>query len=129
MSDENDLMLAWLNDQTFKQAEDYLRRGRGLADVPTAELKERWIVTFKAWAANWRNEPLRDLRAALEAELSLRKEEPPHDSVKPEMEALVNASRKATEQLERDPKRMDEVQRGLQEELDIFKQSFSGKKN
>ena len=75
-------MAALLENQSFEDAQDYIRRGRNLAGVPTPEIKARWIAAFKAWATNWRREQNRELRADLEAELSMRKDRPPYKSVR-----------------------------------------------
>ena len=51
MTDESDLLGAYLENELFEQAEDYVKRGRVLAQVDDKELEQRWIACFKEWAA------------------------------------------------------------------------------
>ena len=128
-SEEEDEMAALLENQSFEHAQDYVRRGRNLVGVPTPEIKARWVAAFKAWATNWRQEPTREARADLEAELSIRKDRPPYKSVKNEMDSLKNAAKEAMRLLESDPKRLEELERDLRAEFDHFAESQKTRKH
>jgi hypothetical protein len=128
-SEEEDEMAAWLENQSFEHAQDYIQRGRNLVGVPTPEIKARWVAAFKVWAANWHREQNRELRADLEAELSIRKDRPPYKSVKNEMDSLKNAAKEAMLYLESDPRRFQEVERDLRAEFDHFAESQKTRKH
>src|ERR1700756_2897380 len=93
-TDDDDIVLAWLRNRSFEQTEDYVRRGRHLADVSTEELKRQWVEAFRIWAANYGTEDHR-VREDLEAELQLRRDEPPFDLVADEINVLKAHSRLA----------------------------------
>ena len=46
MTDEPDPLGAYLENELFEQAEDYVKRGRVLAQVDDKELEQRWIACF-----------------------------------------------------------------------------------
>ena len=127
-SEEEDEMAAWLENQSFEHAQDYIRRGRNFVGVPTPEIKARWVAAFKVWATNWRQEPTRELRADLEAELSIRKDRPPYKSVQDEMDSLKKAAQEAILHLETDPKRLQGVERDLRAEFDHFAENQKTRK-
>ena len=127
-SEEEDEMAAWLENQSFEHAQDYIRRGRNFVGVPAPEIKARWVAAFKVWATNWRQEPTRELRADLEAELSIRKDRPPYKSVQDEMDSLKTAAKAAMHLLESDPKRLEELERDLSAKFDHFAESQKTRK-
>ena len=86
------------------------------------------MAAVKVWATNWRQEPTRQLRADLEAELSIRKDRPPYKSVQDEMDSLKSAAKEAMRLLVSDPKRLEELERDLRAEFDHFAESQKTRK-
>ena len=127
--EEEDEMAAWLENQSFEHAQDYIRRGRNLVGVPTPEIKARWVAAFKVWATNWRQELTRKLRADLEAELSIRKDSPPYKSVQDEMDSLKKAAQEAILHLETDPKRLRGVRARSAGRIRYFAESQKTRKH
>ncbi|SRR5258707_2525795 len=70
---------AFLKNRALEKAQDYVTRGRCHAAVPTADLVDAWVVTFKVWVSDHQNPLLRGLFNDVEAELVLRGIEPPYD--------------------------------------------------
>ena len=129
VSSEEDEMAALLENQSFEDTQDYIRRGRNLVGVPTPEIKARWVAAFKVWATNWHREQNRELRTDLEAELSIRKDRAPYKSVKNEMDSLKNAAKEAMRLFESNPKRLEELERDLRAEFDAFAESQRTRKH
>ena len=86
-------------------------------------------AAFKVWATNWRQELTRKLRADLEAELSIRNDRPPYKSVQDEMDLLKKAAQEAILHLETDPKRLEELERDLRADFDVFAESQKARKH
>jgi len=121
MPDElDDTLSAYLTNQSALLVESYVKRGRTLQAEDTASLKERWVFAFKEWASNLRQEKHRQAREDIESELALRREELPYGAVQPEKEALIEQFRVLYKQLEKDPKRLKEVNDELAEDLIAF---------
>jgi hypothetical protein len=122
--DDQDEVLAWLNNHTLEYAERYARQGRHLRATETEVLKRRWIELYRQWAAVAGHQPFDHTEIQdIEAELSLRGEEPPRDLVQHETEILKAAVERAAEQFERDPEHMAKVQREIFEEFQQFLKS------
>jgi hypothetical protein len=88
---ENELVLAYLQNQRIEALEAYLKRGRQLADIDDQELNRRWIVAFKTWAAEVAAgfQSGHRERLDLDSELMLRGKEPPFESVAEECRVLL----------------------------------------
>ena len=82
---------AFSRSQAIDRTEDYVKRGRPLAAVDAAALKEQWIATYRKWCRDVRNYDLQRDANDIESELSLRGEEAPIDRVVEEMHALAEA--------------------------------------
>jgi hypothetical protein len=87
---ENELVLAYLQNQRIEALEAYLKRGRQYADIDDQELNRRWIAAFKIWAAaaaagvqSGHRE-----RLDLDSEIALRGREAPFESVTEECRVL-----------------------------------------
>src|SRR5215207_4452430 len=79
---------------------DYAQRGRAFRSLDTGELKSRWIVSMKKWAAEPKlRSPHRAELGDLEAEMSLRNEDPPFDQVREEMDAIKEAAAKVAAEI------------------------------
>lgn len=77
---------AFLQDKSMNEAADYVARGRAHKDEEIGVLKERWIESFKLWAAD----PAQVRRMNdLKAEIELRGEEPPYEAIEAELEAVT----------------------------------------
>jgi hypothetical protein len=121
--DETDeLMLAFLRNKGFEHTREYVQRGRNLKEVPSRELKERWVAAFKQMVATLgRNEP--PIRMDIESELSIRGEDPPFDEVKSEFEALQGAVAQATDELRANPEGFKTANDEIAAEVEEFARS------
>ena len=119
-----DAVEAWLDNHSFEYAEAYVRRGRHLRETASAELERRWIEGYRRWAATAGREEFdhTDLED-IEAELSLRGEEPPRDAVKDETAALIAVVERMTQQLDRDPENKARFESELADEFRQFLQA------
>src|SRR5262245_28004185 len=120
-SDDQDPVLAWLNNQSLEHAEAYARRGRHLRGIETEELKRRWIELFRHWAVVAPRQRVDHTeRMDIEAELSMRGDALPDDEVAEARAALVQASMEAAATLDLDPERKMALERELRDEIHQF---------
>jgi hypothetical protein len=119
MADDADrLMSSWLANKNFEHLEKYVHAGRKFRDLDIGEVKRQWVIAFKILGANFRNDPPE--RADLEAELQIRGQEPPHDLVKPELEALKKAAAEAFKQIQAEG-RTEEVGADIERDLEEYR--------
>jgi hypothetical protein len=116
------LVIAWLQNKSLDHAHGYVQRGRRFSAMPTEELKQRWVATFKAYVADVQLPRLKADMDDLEAELNVRKETPPFDLVGVELEALIAMASAAAERLQKDPARHKEVDHEFMEQIADFYQ-------
>ena len=76
-------------DVTMRATERYMRSGRQFEGLGLAALCRAFRRATKAWAADWRNDSLRERWAFICAEFALRCERPPKERVKKEL-ALID---------------------------------------
>lgn len=130
MADDDDdiakLTRAWIENKPFEQAQAYARRGRSYANLSTGELKERWVTAFKRMVADVRDVSLQREPNDLEAELTLRQEQPPFARVRQEMDAFTAAAVAALEILKRDPERFAKADQDVMNEVAAFRKSTQG---
>ena len=129
MADDDDiakLTRAWIENKPFEQAQLYARRGRRYENVPTEEVKERWVAAFKRMVGDVRDTSLQREPNDLEAELILRQEQPPFARVREEMDAFTAAAVAALEILKRDPEKFAKADRDVMREIAAFRQSAAG---
>jgi hypothetical protein len=124
--DMEKLLVSYLRNKDFEQAEDYIGRGRHLSKIETRKLKDRWIQAFrKMVAARESREPEpstnRRNRIDIEAELLIRKVDPPYAAVKKELDAFSAGVQAAVDELRRDPARLSQIESELQDDLSAFK--------
>lgn len=117
---------AWIENKPLEQAQAYVRRGRRYAHLSTDEIKERWVTAFRRMVGNVRDTSLQSEPNDLEAELTLRQEQPPFDRVRQEMDAFTAAAVRALELLKRDPQRFAEADRQVMDEIAAFRNSAKG---
>jgi hypothetical protein len=101
----------------------YLKRGRPLADLPLEELRERWVVLMRAWAEHTPKREADSEREDIEAEMKVRRVEPPFDLVRDAVDALKDKSRKATAELLKDPNRLARAEQELSAQIAEFEAS------
>jgi len=119
-----DAVQAWLDNHTFEYAQAYARLGRQLRNVDSAELERRWIAGYRRWAAAaGREEFDHGELEDIEAELSLRGEEPPRDAVKAETDRLIAVVERMTAKLDRDPAQKARFESELADEFRQFLRS------
>jgi len=110
-------------------AADYVRRGRAHRGLTDADLAGAWVAVFRAYSHN--PDPARPSRSALEdleAELNLRRMDPPFDAVREDLERLKTAAMQVWEQLKAAPEHFAEVERGLQLDFISFRARRNGRK-
>jgi hypothetical protein len=101
---------AFSRSQAIDRTEDYVKRGRPLAAVESAALKEQWIETYRKWCRDVRNYDLQRDANDIESELALRGEEVPIDRVVEEMHTLAEALKQELLKLDAEQlKRMGET--------------------
>jgi hypothetical protein len=127
MSD-NDLVDAWLANQRLERLEGYIKRGRPLANISLEELRARWIAAMRAWVSSL-SEFDHEEREDIEAEMKLRKIEPPYDLVRDHLNAIRSAAEKVGAEILNDPERRDAIDRHLTAEIRQFEKSAKGTKN
>jgi hypothetical protein len=97
-------------------AADYVRRGRAHRGLTDADLAGAWVAAFRAYSHN------------PEAELNLRRMDPPFDAVREDLERLKTAAMQVWEQLKAAPEHFAEVERDLQLDLISFRARRNGRK-
>jgi hypothetical protein len=86
IGDENGIVEAMIASKAMDDQAAYLSRGRQHSLLPLGDLRTLWTTTFKAWfygRPNLSPTPIDDITA----ELAIRGESPPYDSVTPELDA------------------------------------------
>ncbi|GAB5426967.1 MAG: hypothetical protein Devi2KO_04260 [Devosia indica] len=113
MDDIGDSMaqLAMANSQ-MSRAEDYVKRGRQHGSLSIADLQELFVVTFRDWSSDFKDQVRRRANDDVEAEFTLRGVQPPFDRVGPEMEKLQEAIKEVTQ----DPDAMERVAQSMLDE-------------
>jgi hypothetical protein len=123
-----DLLDAWLANQQLERLQNYLQRGRPLADASLEELRTRWIGLMRAWAES-PNQVAHGEREDIEAEMQLRKVPPPSDGATSAIEKLNRKPKEAMDELLRDPIRFREMEDDLAEKTEQFKTAAKGAKS
>ena len=101
---------AFSRSQAIDRTEDYVKRGRPLAAIDAALLREQWIEAYRKWCREVRNYDLQREANDIESELSLRGEEVPIDRVVAEMHTLADALKQELLKLDMEQlKRMGET--------------------
>lgn len=117
----DDVAEAFLKNRALEKAQDYAARGRCHAQVPTEELVDAWVVTFKVWVSDHQNPLLRGLFNDVEAELVLRGIEPPYDRAKEAAEKLRAMARQVIGDLSSPD--YARISAEIQREVDAFTQA------
>jgi hypothetical protein len=115
-----DIVEAFLANQQLERLQYYLQRGRPLSRVPLATLNAHWIGLMRAWVQNFTPRMDHREREDIEAELQLRKLEPPFDQAREVMDQLKQKSREQTDRLLADPLRLARTEISLREEIAEF---------
>ena len=123
-----DLLDAWLANQQLERLQNYLQRGRLLANASLEELRARWIGLMRAWAES-PSQVVHGEREDIEAEMQLRNVPPPSDGATGAIEKLNRKSKEAMDELLRDPIRFREMEDDLAEQIEQFKAAAQGTKN
>jgi hypothetical protein len=80
----------------------YLEEGRRFKSLSDTDLRSQWISAWRRRAASPTNPDIGKLADDLEAEMEIRKIEPPHDEVKAELEAFIAHVRRGMKYLRTD---------------------------
>jgi hypothetical protein len=85
MTDDTDPLLeSFMHHELMEETTGYLQRGRAHRMLETAEVEDRWVEAFKAWAAGGYKGGARDMDDC-GAELRLRGLDPPYERVSAEI--------------------------------------------
>ena len=120
MTKERRIVEAWLANKSLERLERYLKRGRPYARVSMEQLRDSWVALTRAWAENAPFPPQLEDIDDIEAEMNLRKVEPPVDQVTDAVETLRCKVKAAAEALLKDPLRFAQMERELCKEIDEF---------
>jgi hypothetical protein len=112
---------AYSRSQAIDRTEDYLRRGRALAQAASAELKSQWIAIYRQWCREVRNDRLQREANDIESELSLRHEEVPIEAVVDEINLLAAALKQ--ELMKLDGGQLHRMGERMLGELEAFRRS------
>lgn len=124
--DISKLTQAWIENKPLEQAQAYVRRGRCYAELPTDEVKERWVTAFRRMVTDVRDTSLQREPNDLEAELTLRQEQPPFERVRKEMDEFTAAAVAALELLKRDPEKFAKADQEVMNAIEAFRKSTRG---
>jgi hypothetical protein len=102
-------------------AADYVRRGRAHRNLTNVEVREAWVAAFRAYSREPGPGPLQSALQDFQAELDLRGIAPPFDAVQVDLNRLVEAAKRVSEQLRADPERLEDINRDLRVEIAEFK--------
>jgi len=122
-------LLAMMQAKAVDAAADYVRRGRAHRGLTDADLAGAWVAAFRAYSHN--PDPARPSRSALEdleAELNLRRMDPPFDAVREDLGRLKTAAMQVWEQRKAAPEHFAEVERDLQLDLISVRARRNGRK-
>jgi len=126
---DEDQVLAYLQNQSLLETQDYLRRGRRFHQTTSSELGDLWVLSFSKWVVERKPDLQQDWQDVA-AEYRLRGSEPPFDRVRQSFDELIRQASDHADRLFRDPERLSEAERQLQEELDEFQAEInSGPRN
>jgi hypothetical protein len=125
---ETHIIDVWLANKQLERLEDYLKRSRPLAGVPLEELRGRWIVQMRKWAKSVSGFDHRE-HEDIEAEMKLRRVEPPVDLAKDALETIHRKSKEITDDLLKDPVSAARAEQELSAEIAQFKATTKGTKN
>ena len=96
--------------------------------MPLEELQVRWVKLVRSWAEDILGSDTRE-REDIEAEMRYRKVELPADLVKDALEALCRKSKEVTDDLMRNPTRLQKAEHELADEIAEFQATANAKKN
>jgi hypothetical protein len=119
---------AWLENQQLERLSDYLKRGRPLADVGLEDLRSRWVALMQTWARITQGFDHQE-REDIEAEMQLRKVEPPRDLAKEAIETLRRKSKERADKLLADPARYALFEKELANDIEQFEATIKRNKN
>jgi hypothetical protein len=126
--EETHIVDAWLANKELERLEDYLKRSRPLAGVPLEELRERWIAQMRNWAESVSGFDHRE-HEDIEAEMKLRRVQPPVDLAKDALETIYRKSKEITDELLKDPVSIARTEQKLSAEIAKFEATAKGTKN
>jgi hypothetical protein len=99
---EPDIVEAWLENQAMERLEAYLQTGRRFRDVPLDALSARWVQVIQSWASDPHSKFDHREHEEIEAEMRLRRSEPPFAEVRAALDRIKQASRERIDELRQD---------------------------
>jgi hypothetical protein len=114
-----DIVEAWAENERMERLQDYLKRGRKLADAPLEELRTRWMALIREEAENtdaFDHGEEQDIRS----EMAVRKVEPPFDLVRDALDAMKAKAKERWAKVQHDPSRALQFELELRRKLARF---------
>lgn len=111
-------VLAFLGERSLEATRSYVAKGRRFKALDDRTLRDSWMSAFKRYASDPSNRASRKLWEALQAEMAIRRIEPPMDRVQDEVNALAKRAVEVVQRLRTDPDRWVEVNEDLQSAID-----------
>jgi hypothetical protein len=88
-----------VTEDRMERTRRYVEEGRQFKSLEDADLKSQWINAWRKRAASPANLDIGKLADDLEAEMEIRKIDPPRDKVKAEIEAFIAHVRRGMKDL------------------------------
>ena len=88
-------MKAFLASKAVDQISEYSQRGRSYRDLSDRELVQSWQCVWNELAADPLNMKNRDIQADLASEFALRREEPPWQLVREQIDIYLERAKRA----------------------------------
>jgi hypothetical protein len=114
------LVKDFLESQRVDRMADYLRRGRKYRPLTDDDLIAKWLASVKAMADAPGDPSCHVENDDAEAELALRKIDPPYEAAEPDFDRYMEVSEAAIRGIKADPKKLKDLKAGLVEDLRAF---------
>jgi hypothetical protein len=110
----------FLQSQKLNWAAGYIERGRRFGALADEAVQGEWLAAMKAMGEDATDKTARDRNNDAEAELSLRKLDPPFAAGQDDVDRFLAASKKRIDEMTTDPAERDRIEKSLMEDLKAF---------
>ncbi|APG11401.1 hypothetical protein BKD09_24000 [Bradyrhizobium japonicum] len=119
--DETESMaIGFLQSQKVNWAAGYIERGRRFGAMTDEAVRGQWLASMKAMGDDATDKSARDWNNDAEAELTLRKLDPPFAAGNDDVNRFLAASKKRVDELMADPVERERIENSLIEDLKAF---------
>ena len=114
-------MKAFLASKAVDRIAEYSQRGRSYRDLSDRELVQSWQCVWNELAADPLNMKNRDIQADLASEFALRREEPPWQLVREQIDIYLERAKRAQQiQLKENPDADAEASEAMDDDFEEF---------